>query len=537
MTRPVRPARFTWWLTILVVAILPRPCAAQLGSPGTQFWNQGSPDIGAPLVNGAETGRALAIGDFDCDGIGDLAIGMPGDEAGGDAEAGRVLVLYGSHAGPLTPGHDLLSQDTPGVLDATEAGDRFGDSLAAGDFDNDGCDDLAIGAPGEGIEVPAVVAEAGAVHVLYGSVLGLTVAADDFFTQDSTGVLGLAQAEDHFGSTLLAADLDLDGDDELAVGVPDEDLEGTPTIENAGAVHVFLGSLGGLASAASLLFVAGDAVLNYIPEDFERLGAALAAGDILIGGDVELAVGRPGRAGDDPGEVAAGGVEVISNVVGVLTGDAYSASFSPGQEDVPGVAEAFDYFGAALAAGDFDGDGFDQLVVGVPGEDLESVPAEAAGAVVVLEAASAFEGNQLWTQEDLAPEHADPFDRFGEALATGDFNGDGLPDLAIGVPGESLSSLIAAGVVHVLYGEAGTGLVAIGRQLLLQTLDPSEDGDEFGAALAAGPISGHTGEDLAIGAPREDLAGVADTGGVNTIFSTVLFIDGFESSNTGAWSD
>ena len=81
-------------LSILIGSIFLTPALpAQLGPVGTQFWSQASPDLEMSIEPGAQTGRALAIGDFDCDGDGDLAIGMPGDPAGGEAEAGRVLVL------------------------------------------------------------------------------------------------------------------------------------------------------------------------------------------------------------------------------------------------------------------------------------------------------------------------------------------------------------------------------------------------------------------------------------------------------------
>ncbi len=512
------------------LALLATPVAGQLGSTGTQFWNQDSPGLGLTRQTGANMGVALATGDFDCDGLDDLAIGMPGDSVSGHADAGDVLVLYSTELGPGTTGRDLLSQDTPGVLDAAEDGDRFGAALAAGDFDHDFCDDLAIGVPGESIEAPAFVSEAGAVNVLYGSVLGLTVANDAFFTQDTPGIVGLAQTGDHFGTALLAADLDEDGIDDLVIGVPDEDIEGTPTIPNAGAVHVLAGAVGGLDGAASVLLAPGGSVLNYVPGDFDRAGAALAAPDFGVNVPPHLAIGIPGRAGDDANEPSAGMVALVADV---LSGSPTASYIAEGLSGTPGEPEAFDEFGAALAAGDFDGDGNEELAIGVPGEDLEAVPAESAGVVIV---ADIFFGNyQLWTQDDLPPEHSDPFDRFGAALAAGDFDADGFDDLAIGVPGESLGALTEAGVVHVVRG-SGSGLTTTGRQLWLQTINPSEEGDWFGAALAVGRFQGHSGVDLAIGVPREDLSGTSDTGGVNVLFSDTLFIDGFESGFLCNWT-
>ena len=71
--------------------------------------------------------------------------------------------------------------------------------MASGDFDGDGKDDLAIGAPGEDI---GAIADAGAANVLYGSAAGLTATGDQLFHQNATGVLGVAEAGDLFGASL-----------------------------------------------------------------------------------------------------------------------------------------------------------------------------------------------------------------------------------------------------------------------------------------------------------------------------------------------
>ena len=76
-------------------------------------------------------------------------------------------------------------------MDAAEAGDQFGAVLTTGDFNGDGYADLAVGVPGEDV---GSISDAGAVHVLYGSVSGLTSTWDQLWTQDSPGVPGVAQA-------------------------------------------------------------------------------------------------------------------------------------------------------------------------------------------------------------------------------------------------------------------------------------------------------------------------------------------------------
>jgi hypothetical protein len=149
---------------------------------------------------GDRFGYSLAAGDFNNDGFDDLAIGVPQESIGTVGGAGAVHVLYGSSSGlqTLSPADQFWHQGKPGVDDVEETDDFFGTSLAAGDFNNDGRDDLAIGVVLE--NSPAD--DAGAVHVLYGSNAGLQTSspADQFWTQDSPGVEDTAEEGDRFGS-------------------------------------------------------------------------------------------------------------------------------------------------------------------------------------------------------------------------------------------------------------------------------------------------------------------------------------------------
>jgi hypothetical protein len=95
--------------------------------------------------------------------------------------------------------------------------------------------------------------------------------------------------------------------------------------------------------------------------------------------------------------------------------------------------------------------------------------------------------------------------------ALADFNGDGIDDLAVGVPTEDLGGVVAAGVVDVIYGSE-SGLPDGGRQQLTQA-NP-ETGDQFGAALATGDFDGNDADNLVIGIPGEDVGTVQDAGAV-----------------------
>jgi hypothetical protein len=497
---------------------------AQLGPTGTQFWSQNSVDSPVALEENAFYGYALAAGDFDCDGFDDLAVGMPGEDLVGGDDAGRLIVMYSGSTGPGLDENQVWGQNSPVIADDAELNDGFGEVLTAGDFDDDGCSDLVIGVPGEGLGGDLNV---GAVHVLYGTVDGLTGDDDDFWHQDLESIDGVAEAGDLFGDALAVGDFDGDGVDDLAIGAPGEDIEADSTI-NAGAVHILFGSASGLTATGSILLYRGQGIGGPSIEG-ELLGSALAAADFvpLFAGD-DLAIGARGH--DVGAEDQAGAVVLVSD----LTGSIFDSTWTSDSSGVPGASEEFDRWGSNLAAGDFDGDGLFELAVSAAEEDNEGAGFGDVGAVTILD----FDGDtmQIWTQDDLNPEAQENDDQFGVALAAGDFDADGIDDLAIGANQENLGPILDAGMVHVLHGSAGAGLTNDDDQIWIQTIDPSDDGDMFGFSLVAGHFAGHSGSDLAIGAPWETIGAFEATGGVNVIYSDALFRDAFESGDSDAWS-
>lgn len=138
---------------------------------------------------------------------------------------------------------------------------------------------------------------------------------------------------------------------------------------------------------------------------------------------------------------------------------------------------------------DFNNDGFADLAVGVAGENLGAIGN--GGAVNVLYGTASGltgAGSQLFTQDTGVPGAAEPGDGFGDALAVGDFDGDGFADLAVGVSLEDVGAVVDAGAVNVLYGSAD-GLTGAGSQLFTQDTPGVPDSVEFddflGEALAA----------------------------------------------------
>jgi hypothetical protein len=456
-----------------------------------QFWSQNSTGTQDAAGDHEHFGQALAAGDFDGDGYVDLAVGVPQQGFDGAANAGAVHVLYGTANGLAAADDEVWYEGYAGLGGAPETGDWFGRALAAGDFDGNGCDDLAVGIPSEDL---GGVNDAGRVVVLYGTADGLSAEDSDAWVQGLYDIPDTYELGDYFGERLATGDWNGDGYADLAVGVPRENFEDEPpTRYDVGVVHILYGSGHGLTATGTQLWYQDRGDIEDSSQQYDAFGWALASGDFDGDGWDDLAVGVPGQPAGSADY--AGGVHLLYGSPGGLTANRDRLLT---EAELGVTAKYDDGFGDALASADFDGDGYADLAVGIPSRDLLGVSPEDVGSVNVLYGSSgglSTEDIDTWYQWDLLGLEDEPEegDQFGEVLAAADFNGDGYADLAVGIPHEDIEYVPTpaedAGAVQVLYGTA-EGLDAEGNQFWHQgapVRDVGEEGDRFGYALASIP--------------------------------------------------
>jgi hypothetical protein len=396
---------------------------------------------------GMRCGTALASGDFDGNQVDDIAIGCPG----ADHKEGLVLVSYGpDHHGQFSA---LTNINDPG-------GSRsFGYSLASGDFDEDGMDDLVVGEPG----VNVVAADPPTAWVFWGN----TPADGRLNINDATEIPVPAwdqqQNDTWFGSSIavgnfisrIDASQILPGPD-IAIGAPAFNIVEDGDVKNdVGKVYIF--RLTGVREFTNVISLVPNNPWSSYAKGF---GHSLAAGnfnsDTNNGGEkTDLAIGAPqssiptndgiGETGQipsgDPRFPGAGLVFLAPHETNELDTNLRVIS-----QDRMGFSEKKDNFGWSLAAGDFNRDGPADLAIGSPNERISNgfIRSKKAGAVYFR-----FGNPGAWATTGGIPavpvvcfdyidaargELSDVGNRFGSSLYATLFNGDQFDDLIVGAP-------------------------------------------------------------------------------------------------------
>jgi hypothetical protein len=387
-------------------------------------------------------------GDVDGDGHDDLLIGVPHQEGWRGA---AYLVL-----GPVTGTRNLALADAKLVGEHDD--DAAGVSVSrAGDVDGDGHDDLLIGAWYQG--------STGAAYVVHGPVSGTL----DLSLADAK-LVGEA-AQDQADIVSDAGDLNDDGHDDLLVGAPVNDEGG----RYAGAAYVVLGPVSG-----TLDLSLADAKLVGDGRNDTAGFSVSDAGDIDGDGQADIAVGATGYT-------SGGGVYVVS---GPVTG-----TFDLSLADATLAGEPHSGAARVAGAGDVDGDGHDDLLVGA--EIYGGGPGTYSGAAYLV--LGPVTGTLRLTSADAKLVGEEEFDLAGTSVSgAGDVDGDGHDDLLVGASGNDEGGA-DAGAAYLLLGPvSGTSSLSRADAKFVGERDLYTAGM---SVSGAGDVDGDGQDDLLIGAP------------------------------------
>ena len=432
--------------------------------------------------------NAAGVGDVNGDGYADVMVGASYYDAG-QTDEGAAFLFLGSFGGDRE-----RKRYRRGFLAAGIGSDRqrlrLRPGAAAGDVNGDGYADVIVGAPyysnGETDE--------GAVFVFLGSASGVP----------SAGPAGAAtqlesnQPESQFGSAVAdAGDVNGDGFADLLASAPAFDA---PEIDE-GAAFVFFGSASGITS--------GDVSAADAQLESNHAGAFLgldwvsSAGDVNGDGYADVILGATGFDAMSP---TGGGAAFVylGSAEGIVDGDPATAAAQ--LESNQGLAQ----LGWSVAsAGDVNGDGFSDVIVGAPLYDAGH-PDEGSAFVFLGGASGIADGNPLNAAGHLQSNQSGA--SFGWSVASaGDVNGDGYGDVIVGAYGYSVGEVGEGGAF--LFHGSPSGIVDANPGTAATHLEADQTSAQLGWSVAmAGDVNGDGYSDVVVGAPLYDGPVLADEG-------------------------
>jgi hypothetical protein len=400
-------------------------------------------------------------GDVNGDSIDDFWIGAPGESS----DAGTAYLFHGPVSAGSLSGSDAALQLTGST------GYEAGWAIASGDVDTDGDPDVLIGAPGHN-------SDTGIAFLIHGPLsasAGVYGSASLLLTGDSSG--------DRAGLFVqISDDLDGDGYDDLMIGAPYDNYGGS----EFGRAFVVSSRLTGTWDLPSI------ATISYRIRNTEaHMGRSMASGDFDADGNRDIVVGSPKAA-------------VSGNYLGAAF--LMYGPLATGEQDISnsdnydvrmfGSSSQSQHGYSAVNIGDTNDDGYDDLAIGAP---LDDVGGSQAGAAYVLFGDPA---DGRTSDRYSGAFFGGPSDNAGTSLAApGDLNGDGYDDLVVGVPYETTTAL-EAGAAYVLLGPVSGSYSASSADGKIEGVNGS---DLAGMRLGGpGDIDGDGMDDLLLGAPAAD---------------------------------
>ena len=365
------------------------------------------------IINGEDpfdySGTSTAVGDVNNDNIDDLIIGAPLAKN----TAGQTYVIFG----PRKAGTLELATDPDIVINGIDVGDQSGIAVAVGDINHNGVNDLIIGANRAGgtLNTPGI----GETYVIFGP---LTVGTLELSTAADVTVNGTT-FNGSLGSGVAAGDIDRVVGDDLIIGASGQ-----------GQVYVIPGPL-----TPSTITLSAPAIVINGPND---AGADVAVGDIDSDGADDLIVGAPRAGGTERGQTF------------VLFGPLGPGTLQlPTDSDITvNGATNNDLAGAAVAAGDANNDGIEDLMIGAWNANFLIGQTNAGGRAYVLDGPLAAGTFDVSVDADTTLNGRGLSDGTGTAVAIGDINNDGAEDMVVGASSTSVGQNTQIGQTSVLFG-------------------------------------------------------------------------------------
>ena len=473
--------------TALLMLALAGTAQAQLSGNGDEVFIVGVSALrGEPGKNFG--GAGIKTGDLNCDGRDEIIVLQPQASVGGTLTAGTLTVIPSTATSRPDPTLSFeWNQGTSGVLNSPEVGDRYGESADVFDFDKDGCDDLFVGVPGEDL---SNISDAGAVHAFRGNASSTLTTTGSSFLVDGSQAAG-----DEFGHSFAAMSFGAStSTHRLFVAAPFANT--LVNITNTGRISKFKSAPGCLVCVVEPTFQMSSFANNVQNNDrygvqMQAFGLGIARRFMAIRGQGAnaLSIAREVNTGPTsrrtfrrssftPAITNAGAfaeVFVAGDFDGGLDDVAMLSEFSSGsipfeifvveqsgqdfvqRQRIVGplvnttLTSEF-LFVTAMATGDFDADGFGDLAIGFTG--IAEFDGN-FGNVLILRGS---QNGLITTNPQRLRRGFDGIngsgaldEAFGSSLAVGDFNGDGVDDLVVGVPGQRFQGQLRGGV-HLIYG-------------------------------------------------------------------------------------
>jgi len=460
--------------------------------------------IKGPLASLASTYSVSGIGDINGDGFGDVIVGSRSADPNG-TDSGSSYVIFGKAGGfAATVNLSSLHGATGFRLDGEIQSDLSGFSVSgAGDFNGDGFADFLVGAPNATSSNPLAVG--GSTYLVFGKAGGFGASIQLADLDGNDGKIFVAETDDENAGWSVAAAGDVNGDglDDIIIGAP-HGVSGP-----AGSAYVVLGSDSGPDSPFVLSDLNGSNGFRIIgTAAADRTGYSVSAAgdingdgfdDIVIGSQIPNSASINGRTYVIFG--AAGGFDPSINLSTLAAADGFRII---GGDDSDFSAHS------VAGAGDVNGDGFEDIVIGAHGSDLGGRGAGASyvffgkaggfGKTINLSTLDGTNGFRILGAEN--------YDQSGYSVAAaGDVNGDGFDDVIVGSP--SAPNGLGTGAAFVVFGKAG----GFAKNLNLANLngnngfkiDGVTSGDGIGSAVkSAGDVNGDGFSDLILGADLND---------------------------------